>query len=51
MKKEAARNMELIREYTLPHSGFTYCVVRLDDGKEITYGKKAYDEIMKKGKR
>jgi len=42
--------MELIREYTLPVTDFTYYVLRDDKGNEITVGKKVYDELKKKGK-
>jgi hypothetical protein len=42
--------MELIREYALPGSGFTYYVLKDKKGKEIIVGKKVYDEMKKKGK-
>lgn len=53
MKKEdITKDMELIREYTLPgEMGFIYYVVKLDNEKEVTYGKKVYDEMMKKRKK
>ena len=43
--------MEVIREYTLPVTGFTYYVVKLENGKEMTYGKKVYNELKKKEKK
>ena len=42
--------MEVIREYTNAGTGFRYVVV-LKNGKEITYGRKAYEAILKEGKK
>ena len=42
--------MNLIREYTLPITGFTYYVLKLDDGREITVGKTVYLDMKRKGK-
>ena len=43
--------MEVIKEYTNAGTGFRYVVVLKDDGTEVTYGIKAYEEIKKKEKR
>ncbi len=51
MSKENNHTTELVREYTLPREGFTYYVVKIGNGKEFTYGKKAYEEMMKKRKK
>ncbi len=50
-KQNTTQDMEVIREYTLPVTEFTYVVVRLENGKEITYGKKVYDEMTGKRKK
>ena len=42
--------MKLIREYTLPETGFTYYVLRKKDDTEITVGKTIYLDMKKKGK-
>ena len=48
MKKENHRTWELVREYTTPgERGFKYYVLRFNDGKELTYGKTAYNEMKK----
>jgi len=42
--------MKLIREYTLPITGFTYYVLEKKDGMEITVGKTVYLDMKRKGK-
>jgi len=42
--------MEVIKKYTLPVTDFTYYVVKHKNGKVYTYGKKAYEELVKKEK-
>lgn len=52
MKKEKPRTWELVREYTTPgERGFKYYVLRFDNGKELTYGRTAYNEMKNKGKK
>jgi len=42
--------MEVIRRFTDAGTDFRFVVVRKPDGKEVTYGHKAYEELKKKEK-